>query len=295
MYDTPLPLFESQGQENGFFSYELPLDEKLLLNVAGGTKKGIGHANGVNEDSYLAMGSLLAIADGVGGMYRGDIASRVVSECLALYGQRNTATLSDKARKNALIHYLLTQPDIPKAKVLNIQNSLNHLTKRISQGQGIDALCSGKVASARTILKKLCPGKSKEMDTTIVAAEFRDGKIFWYHQGDSCLAYIPLDQPYLALALPDTLVTSLVATVSLPVQEREVQSQPLQEGDTYVLFSDALLLEGMASKFLPLIPALYQQAPSGMEVPFAAWRLIQEAWKGGDDTTIILARIEKRK
>lgn len=269
-----------------------------MLKVAGGTKKGIEHEldNTVNQDNYLAGGTLLAIADGLGGLYRGDIASRIVIECLALYGQRNSPSFPDNNRKTALIEYLLAN-DIPAQKVVNFQKDLYCLTTGISIGWGIDAVCTYPFGSARTMLAGLSQ-EEKEMDTTIIAAEFRDGNIYWYHQGDSLLAYVQDSGIIQALTAGDygqnIRGSGLTSTVGSPKNKREVQSMPLKEGDSFVLFSDALLLEGRAREFLPQMPSMYKKAPSGFEVPYTAWVLIQEAWKGGDDTTIIVARVEKK-
>ena len=289
-----IPCFESKGQDNGFFSYEIPLNEALLLKVAGGTKKGIEHEEEMNQDNYCAVGPLLVVADGLGGHFRGDIGSRIVADCLSWYGQRTSELFPYNDRKAALMQYLLAE-HIPAEKVKSIEEELDLLTKGIKAGWGIDAVCTGLKGSASSMLKKISPDTGRSIDSTVVAAEFNEGKIFWYHQGDSCLAYIPSNEPYQPLALPDNFLGDLVASVSMPNQERLVKSQSVKEGDTYVLFSDALLLQGRAIEFLPKISKMYQEAPAGFEVPYIAHILINEAWKAGDDTTIIVARVEGKK
>ncbi len=266
----------------------------MLLKVAGGTKKGIGHEEEVNEDNYVVVGSLLAIADGLGGHFRGDIGSRVVTDCLYWYGQRTSELFPFEDRKQALMQYLRAQ-GILAEKVLNVDKDMETLIRGIKMGWNIDSVCTGVVGSARAILNEISPPEGRGIDSTVVAAEFHAGKIIWYHQGDSCLAYIPANEPYQALAFPDNFQGNLIATVSRPNQQRLVMSQSIKEGDTYVLFSDSLLLEGRAREFLPQIPKMYQQAPPGFEVPYAAHTLMSEAWKAGDDTTIIVARVEKKE
>src|SRR3989338_2233378 len=224
-----IPCFESQGQDNGFFAYTIPLDDQLVLSVACGTKKGIDHEEEVNEDNYCAVGPLLVVADGLGGHFRGDIGSRVVADCLYWYGQRTSELFPFEDRKQALMQYLLAQR-IPAEKVSAVDSDVDALITGIQMGWNMDSVCTGVVGSARAILTEISPPESRGIDSTVVAAEFREGKIFWYHQGDSLLAHITAAGNVEALSIGDfgrnVRGSGLTATICSPNAERNILSQP---------------------------------------------------------------------
>lgn len=294
-----IPIFESKGQDNGFFSYKFPLESGLVLHVAGGTKKGrVRQHNEPNQDNYLAAGRVIAVADGLSNPKRGDVASRIVTDCLAMYSLGNSPLIV--SRRLDLFQYLRAHPEIDNQKVDSIVSDMNLLIAGIEQGYNMRDVCIGSSGSARSMFQKLGP-----MDTTIAVGEFRDNRFYWYHQGDSSIFYYndneaPLDKRNM-LTRPDWGMYygredwgALEFTIVAPDENREIKSMPIKAGDNFIIFSDGLDNQ-TANTLLPIIPSIYKEVEhisSASPVIHAAYQLIEKGWYG-DDITLILARVEK--
>lgn len=59
------------------------------MHLTMGAASHVGKVRSVNEDSCLAMGSLAAVADGMGGHACGDVASRIAKDALAALSNRS--------------------------------------------------------------------------------------------------------------------------------------------------------------------------------------------------------------
>ena len=241
-----------------------------------GTRTDIGKIREINEDAYIANGTIFAVADGMGGHEGGEIASKLALQVFA-----------DQVLRGLILPLLGEESQTDEGIVARLQQAI--------------VAANDQVYLARH-------KRQNDMGTTLTAALVRNDRLFLAHVGD-CRAYrwnadgltqLTRDHSVVASmiaegrAAPDEIYTHPHRSViyrcvgDQPTVEVDGDHLPLAVGDRLVLCSDGLWemvrSEGVAD-------AMMQEAD-----PQAACDLLVRRANvagGEDNISVIVVQVEE--
>jgi protein phosphatase len=254
----------------------------MRVEVAG--QSHVGMKRNHNEDSFLVMPEeqLYCVADGMGGHFAGEIASRIAIDELAEF-------------------FRLTSHDSDVTWPFKMDKSRNYDENRLTTGI--------KLANARIFEAASGDPNYRGMGTTIATVHFAESSVYVGHVGDSRV-YRFRDGRLEQMTEDHSLLNDYLKTKKLTPEEIEAfphknvivralgmrdtvqvdvgRLEP-QDGDLFLLCSDGL--SGMVSDV-----EMEQVLQTTPDLEAACARLVEmaNAAGGNDNVTCILARYRKR-
>ena len=232
------------------------------MKVLAGFATDIGRVRQGNEDCFLAVSPLFAVADGMGGHRGGEVASHLALDTVEAMHLRGEGTLADQVREANRVVFARSSEDL---KVAGMGTTL---TAALIDGDGLHL---AHVGDSRAYLLRAGSLRQLTDDHTLVNRMVKAGEI---------------TREEAAVHPHRNVVTRALGTEpEIPVDE---QSVALLEGDRILLCSDGLT--GMVTE--DQIQAIMESADDPQQ---AADRLIRAANRAGgiDNTTAVVLDVRE--
>jgi serine/threonine protein phosphatase PrpC len=254
-------------------------------NIKWDAKTDIGLKRKTNEDDFYVadltdtyinhrhMGIMFAVADGLGGHFAGDIASRMACEGLKNYYMEKLS----EGKKSFSIDYLRTR----------LVNTIHDIDKTITGRAKTEDACSDMGTTLSVLVLK---------DKTAIIAHVGDSRI--YNLRNNQLVQLTQDHTFVQEMIDEgeldpanvsghplrNMLTRTVGTEE-PLEEVFTMTEKISPGDSFLLCSDGL--HGMVSD-----EAIYKIMSADPDPETTSTRLIETAIRNGgkDNITVIVIR-----
>jgi PPM family protein phosphatase len=248
-----VPILEEPPDDIVAVEPSVPTTAPLRLAAAGRTKR--GKRGGPNEDAFVVVDGLLAVADGVGGEAAGQIASTLAVTTVAGYRPQYA-----------------TDP----------REGLRRAVER-----------ANKVVISRPDEQPMWRGMACTLDVVVLGRHQETGEtLFVAHVGDSSVWLQPRRQHPRLLTTPHAIKNGpLLNAIGLaPDVQADLLAEKVAVGDRVVMASDGITKVMTPQALDGLLMELSSESPE-----HAADRLVEAAIVAGarDDTTIVVADVVK--